>query len=252
MIKFKNIVIVALFFPILIFVSSTYASENARMYIDGIKYYNNGEFEKSIELFETIVGTGVNNGKLFYNLGNAHFKSGNLGKSILWYKRAIKLIPNDPDLKFNFQYANGFVKDKSEDKTFSVFKILFFWKQMLGQNTIKLCGLSFSFLFWLMIIFQMIKGRKLVKLHTGIVFTLAFIFISTASYDYYAEQFIKNAVILPAEVSVRSGLTVDSTELFILHVGTSVSVEEERKGYAKIRFSDDKIGWLEKENIEII
>ncbi len=170
----------------------------------------------------------------------------------MWYERAIKLTPNDPDLKFNFQYVKGFVKDKSDEKGFSVFKVLFFWKQLFGQNTIKWCGIFLSIVFWIMIIFQMVKNRKLMKIHTGLTLTLAIIFILTASYDYYAERFIKKAVILSPKVSVRSGLTDDSTELFILHVGTSVSVEAKRKNYVKIRFSDDKIGWLEKESLEII
>ncbi len=252
MIKAKNILIFVLFLPLLLVSVNVYASENARMYIDGIKYYNDGDFDKSVEIFEKIVDTGVKNGELFYNLGNANFKSGNLGKAILWYERASKLTPNDPDLKFNFQYVKGFVKDKSDEKGFSVYKVLFFWKQLLGQNTIKWCGISLSCLFWIMIIFQLVKGRKLMKIHTGLTLTLALIFILTASYDYYSERFIKKAVILSAKVSVRSGLTDDSTELFILHVGTSVSVEDKRKNYIKIRFSEGKIGWVEKESLEII
>lgn len=252
MIKVKHLVLFTLFLPLFLMAASSFASENPRLYIEGVTDYNNGDFKKSVDSFETIAASGVKNGKLFYNLGNAHFKAGNLGNSILWYERAVKMIPNDPDLKFNFEYAKGFVKDKSDEKGFSVFKILFFWKHLLGQNTIKYSGVALSFLFWIMIIFQMVKGRKIVKLHTGVVFTLAVIFILTASYDFYADRFIKKAVILPAKVSVRSGLTADSTELFILHVGTNVSVEDNRKGHVKIRFSDDKIGWIEKEYIEII
>ena len=237
---------------IILFPVSVFATEMARKHIEAVKYYNDGDFLKSVALMESIASTGIVNGKLFYNLGNAYFKAGNTGKAILWYERALKLIPNDPDLKFNFSYAEGFVKDKTEDKTFTVYKILFFWKQLFGRTLIQWAGISLFFLLWLMIIFQMIKGRKLIKIHTGITFILSIILIFTSVYDFYADTYKRKAVILHEKVYVRSGLTSDSTELFILHIGTRVSVDDERKGYVKIRFSDDKIGWINKDGIEII
>ncbi len=243
-----NIVIVLVF----ITPASVFATETARMHIDAVKYYNSGEFIKAAELMETIVSSGVINGKLYYNLGNAYFKSGNTGKAILWYERARKLIPNDPDLKFNFNYAEGFIKDKSEEKTLSVYKVLFFWKQLFGRSLIQWTGIIIFFLFWLMIIYQMIKGRNIIKIHTGITLALSLIFVMTSVYDYYADNYKKKAVILQEKVYVRSGLTDDSTELFILHTGTRVNVEDERKGYFKIRFSDDKIGWINQAGLEII
>lgn len=250
MIRLKNLLIYFIVF--ITFAVNVFASENLRNYIEGIKQYHEADFEQSVKLFEQIAASNVKNGNLFYNLGNANFKAGNIGKSILWFERALKLMPNDPDLKFNFNYVKGFVKDKSEDKVSPVYKILFFWKQLLGQNTIKLFAIILSFIFWILILFQMLKGRKLIKLHTGISFTLAMIFILTASYDYYAERFIKKAIIMSAKVSVRSGLTDDSTELYILHIGTKVNIEENREDYFKIRFSEDKIGWLSKTKLEII
>ncbi len=252
MIKLENILLYTSLIVIFFISSIAFASENPRIYLDGIKNYNNGDYVKAVEAFEKIAGEEVNNGKLFYNLANAHFKSGNIGKSIVWYERAMWLMPNDPDLKFNYQYVKGFVKDKSEGKELSIVKVLFFWKDLLGQTTIKWLAVSLFYLFWVMIVFQILKNRKLVKIHTGLIFFIAAIFTITASYDYYAQSYIKNAVILPEQVSIRSGLTDDSTELFILHVGTKVLVEESRKGYVKIRFSGDKIGWLSKESVEII
>lgn len=252
MIKSKKILIYTSLIVLFFISAIVSASENPRLYFDGIKNYNNGEYDKAVEVFEKIAGEEIRNGKLFYNLANAHFKSGNIGKSIVWYERALQLIPNDPDLKFNYQYVKGFVKDKAEDREFSVVKVFFFWKDLLGQTTIKWLAVSLFFIFWAMIVFQILKNRKLVKIHTGLIFTVATVFILTASYDYYDQSYIKKAVILPEEVSIRSGLTDDSTELFILHVGTKVLVEENRKGHVKIRFSGDKIGWLSKESVEII
>jgi uncharacterized protein YgiM (DUF1202 family) len=51
---------------------------------------------------------------------------------------------------------------------------------------------------------------------------------------------------------VRSGLTEDSTELFVLHAGTKVKIGKERNGFYRISFSDTKIGWLKKSEVGII
>ncbi len=237
---------------IILFPSTLSATEIARQHLDAVKYYNEGNFLKSAELMESIAETGVKNGKLFYNLGNAYFKGGNTGKAILWYERARKFIPNDPDLKFNLNYAEGFIKDKVEEKSFSVYRVLFFWKQLLGRSLIQWAGISLYILFWAMVVFQMVKSKKLIKIHTICALILSIIFILTSVFDYYTDIYKRKAVILSDKVHVRSGLTNDSTELFVLHTGTLVNVADERKGYVKIRFSNDKIGWVKKDVIEII
>jgi uncharacterized protein YgiM (DUF1202 family) len=98
----------------------------------------------------------------------------------------------------------------------------------------------------------MIKPVKGLKFASGMFLVLSLVFIMTAYYDYYDNHFNKKAIVLTETISVRSGLTDDSTELFVLHEGTKVGVDDELRGYVKIHFSDDKIGWVKKKDIEII
>jgi SH3-like domain-containing protein len=78
------------------------------------------------------------------------------------------------------------------------------------------------------------------------------VFTLTAFYNYYASRYLKQAVILPDSVAVRSGLTTDSTELFVLHGGTKVKIDKENRDFYRIYFSDGKIGWLKKKDVGII
>jgi SH3-like domain-containing protein len=80
----------------------------------------------------------------------------------------------------------------------------------------------------------------------GLIFTL------TAVYNDYEADFIKEAVILPAKVSIRSGLTNDATELFVLHAGTKVKIDKEKDDYIRISFSEGKIGWIKKSDAGVI
>jgi tetratricopeptide (TPR) repeat protein len=75
-------------------------------YLEASKLYNKGDFAGAASLFESIAAQHVVNGDLYYNIGNAYFKKGDVGKSILWYERAMKLMPGDPDLLFKIGRAH--------------------------------------------------------------------------------------------------------------------------------------------------
>ena len=231
--------------------SPVYASDTARDYVEAIKLYNDGHYRKAAELFEDIARQGIINGKLFYNTGNAWFKAGNIGKAMLWYERALKRMPRDPDLLFNYRYVKGFLKDKAEQESFPVFDVLFFWKDLLGIRVIQRLSVIFFAVFWLLVSINIVRSKRLQTVHY-IILAIALIFTFTALYDYYDAMFNKKAVIIADTAPVRSGLTESSTELFALHAGTRVDVDDKRDGYLKIRFSSDKIGWVKKDYLKII
>ena len=85
-----------------------------------------------------------------------------------------------------------------------------------------------------------------------VMLTIGLIFILTAAYNDYETDYIKEAVILPARVSIRSGLTDDATELFVLHAGTKVKIDKEKDDYIRISFSEGKIGWIKKSDAGVI
>ncbi|NJL58891.1 MAG: hypothetical protein HC887_03790, partial [Desulfobacteraceae bacterium] len=87
------------------------------------------------------------------NLGNAYLRNNDPGHALLWYERAMRLIPDDPDLKFNYGYAMSLTKDEKEDKDFPLFRILFFWKYLLSQSLTQQIALVLNFLFWLTLIY---------------------------------------------------------------------------------------------------
>lgn len=233
--------------------TSAQASEVTRAFLDGVTYYKENNFPAAISEFSRIAETGVKNSKLFYNLGNAYLKNDDLGNAILWYERALRLTPDDPDLKFNHEYALSQVKDAREDKALSVFRILFFWKHVMSAKTVQWTAIALNLIFWLIVTVRMIqKKKRILKTPGYLAMILALVFTLTAAYNYYETAYVKQAVILPAEVSVRSGLTDEATELFVLHAGTKVRIEKEHKGFFRIFFSEGKIGWIRKADAGII
>jgi len=228
------------------------ASEPARLFMQGVAAYEQKDYEKAVDAFLSIVEKGVRNGDLYYNLGNAYLQKGDLGRSLLWYERALKLIPGDPDLEFNRDYALTLTRDEAPEDQGGAARVLFFWNYLLDAHTIQMMALILNGIFWLSLGIYTRYPKRVIRYFLPLVFIVALFFCTTACFNYYGASRSKKAVILETEVSVRSGLGENTTELFTLHAGSRVRIQKTRGSYYQIRFSRDKLGWIRSVDAEII
>lgn len=233
-------------------VSIACAGKTPQSFLDGIRYYDAQDYPRAVAEFTTVADAGVRNGKLFYNLGNAYLKNGDIGQALLWYERALMYMPEDPDLKFNLEYARSRVKDQAEHKENPVLQVVFFWKTLLSRTAIQWIAVVLNGIFWLLMIVQLFVRKRSFRLPAAIVLCVAVIFTLTACYQFYVFRYVRYAIILPDEVPVRSGLSEDSTQLFVLHSGTKVRIDKQMDHHYLIRFSEKKIGWVNISDIGMI
>jgi hypothetical protein len=102
-------------------------------------------------------------------------------------------------------------------------------------------------IFWLFLLVGHLRQKQKLQRTAYGVLLFGVIFTATALYNYYEDTYRPQAVILPPEVSIRSGWTEDATELFVLHAGTTVRIQKEQNDHVRIYFADGKIGWINKE-----
>ncbi|MBU2452651.1 MAG: BatD family protein [Proteobacteria bacterium] len=220
-------------------------------FIDAIKNYKAGLFKEAATEFEAVAKQPIKNPYLFYNIANAYLKANDIGQAVLWYERAKILAPNDPDLKFNLEYAATLVKDKKE-APMTVMDVLFFWENLVSEKTIQITAIFSSFIFFAWAAIRVVK-KQLVFSGIGILLCSLFVLVTTiTSVNYYKRSSRLNAIIVKEEVAVRSGVTDTATKLFSLHAGTKVSVQAQRDGYLKILFSKGKVGWVKTNQAAII
>ena len=161
------------------------ARDNARDFIAAMAAYKAQDYPAAIEILETIVKNGVVNGQLYYNLGNAYLKNNDLGRALLWYERALALLPNDPDLRFNADFARSLTRDASEETATPLVRIFFFWKYQLSPNTIIVLAVLFNGLFWCLAAGWRFSSRRGLRLVMKIVLVPAVLFFLTATFNYY-------------------------------------------------------------------
>jgi len=247
----RMLCLVLLCFGFLSFSPQKAMADSAATFVNGIQQYKAGKFKEAATTFESLAAGPAKNPYLYYNTGNAYLKAGDLGRAVLWYERAKGLLPSDPDLAFNLDYAMGLVKDKNESSP-EIQDVLFFWDRLFPARVIQGTAILFSFVFFSWASFRVVKNRKIFS-GIGMILCVVFVLVTMmALVQYQQKAFNINAVIVQEEVFVRSGTTDTATKLFSLHAGTKVRVEDQREGYLKIRFSKDRVGWVKTLDAEII
>jgi tetratricopeptide (TPR) repeat protein len=220
------------------------AQAPGRQFLAAMEAYKTGDYATAAKDLEAIAAAGVRNGQLYYDLGNAHLKNNDLGRAILWYERALALIPNDPDLRFNYEYARSLTKDAQEGGPSPLTRILFFWNYELSARTIIVLALACNLIFWSLAIAWRLTRRRGLRHALLAALVPAIVFALTAAYNYIEAARRTQAIILPAAVAVRSGLESTSTQLFELHAGARVRIVRQLQDHVQIRYSEDKIGWI--------
>ena len=221
-------------------------------FVDGVKAYNTKDYATAVAKFEAVADKGAANAALYYDLGNAYLKNKDLGHALLWYERAAKLAPEDPDLRFNLEYARSLAKDAGEFQTGPLRRVLFFWCDMLAPQTLQLVTIGANLALWLLVGLCLFRRSRILRGLRAMALVAVLLLAPSMCYQMYEQAFVKQGILLNAKTSVRSGRTEDSTRLFELHAGSRVRVAANNNGWLKIHFGADKIGWVPADSVGII
>ena len=223
----------------------------------GIVSYTSGNYDEALKLWTDIYNTGFRSAELAYNIGNANFKLNNIPGAVLFYERAHLLKPADEDINYNLQIARSMVTDKFEEIPELFFVRWYnFLSLVLPSNGWAKISLVTFILFLLMLSLYIYSSKYRHKV-LGFWFALSFLIISILSVAFSARNKSivfgsHNAVIFSPLVSGKSSPDESGTDLFVLHEGTKVSVEDEVGEWFEIRLSDGNKGWVPANSLEII
>ncbi len=210
--------------------------------------YESQRFQEAAKIYESLVGQGVQNGYLFYNLGNAYYRQGKKGLSILNYLRAQQLLPRNADLQANLNYATQNTEDKIAPKRSGILRNLFFWLDSINRNENLLALALANFLFWTSLTLWLIYRNRVFDIlrKTALALTLAGLISNGAmSYlDFGSRN--QRGVVLTKLVEVKSSFGKGHVTLFRLHEGAVVSILGEKDQWNQIQLEEDKKGWTLK------
>lgn len=232
-------------------------SDNKTLWEQANTHYINGDYKGAVTDYEAILSNGYVSGTLFYNLGNAYFKDGQLGRSILNYNKALLLAPSDKDAEFNLSVANTYVKDNiAPMPEFPLSRWIHSLRSSLAGNTWGVLSLFFLVAALASALLFLLSERGTWR-KTGFFSGLCFmvIFILSVSFAATGRREIANpgeGVILTQAVSVKSAPKDSGSDIFIIHEGTKVGVISSFGEWREIMIADGNKGWVPARAMELI
>lgn len=213
--------------------------------------YKKGNYKDSIDIYERIENHGYINGNIFYNMGNAYYRQGKIGKAILSYNKAKNLIPRDEDLQTNLDYLRKQIKDQDNSDKSSAFQTLFFWIYMFNLNEFIYGLLIINGILFLFLTLRVFYKSGAIKTISTVIALLYMLSLFSVFGKYIIERNKNHGIVIADEINIRSGIGFDNVILFKLHEGADFEIEEEKDNWLKIFLNDGKRGWVEKDFVGI-
>lgn len=252
--KYKILIILLVFLRVLPVISQETREEKFNA---GVEFYKAGNYQDALKTWTEIYNSGYRSAELDFNIGNAHFKLNNTPGAILFYERALLLKPADEDIQYNLQIARTLVVDKIEEipQLFFV-RWVNFVSLTVSTNTWARTSLLTFILSLIFLSVYFYSGKYKLKV-LGFWMAVLLILISAFSITFSARNKAlikenKAAIIFSAQISVKSSPDDSGTDLFIIHEGTKVTVEDEVGEWLEIKLSDGNKGWIPSNSLEII
>lgn len=222
--------------------------------------YADGRYSEAVALYQTIIaeqGQNINSeaARVYYNLGNAYFKQGELAQSILAYERALRLDPGYEDAEYNLVFAQSRITDNIKDNDFflsswavalrnSASEHVWWWISV-GLFVVGLIGIL------VFLLYRSVVVRKVAFYIACVAFVCSLVGGVNARSLHKRDVLRNEAIITQGIVNAKSSPDRSGTDLFTVHEGTKVVIQETIGDWANVRVAQYE-GWIELRTLERI
>jgi tetratricopeptide (TPR) repeat protein len=215
----------------------------------GVEYYNASNYREALNEWLDLYNTGYRSAELNYNIGNAYFKLNDVPGAILFYERARLLKPAGNNINYNLQISRSLAVDKFEEIP-ELFFVRWFDFLALLQPTNTWAVISMiSFIIFLILLSVYIYSSRYRTKVLGFWAAVLFLILSASSLAFTVRNrslvYDSNrAVIFASSVNGKSSPDNSGTDLFVLHEGSMVTIEDSVGEWYEIKLSDGNKGWV--------
>lgn len=224
----------------------------------GNRSYEAGQFPEAAAIYQSIITAGIQDSALYFNLGNAYFKEGDVGRAILNYRRAQRLDPRDAETRTNLAIARLQTLDrldKADDNAFA--NLVELAEEWLTLREAAILAL----LLWLLVSACLIVAilveplRRYSLWAAGVIGFFLIIGLASMASRTYQESTAPEAVVVAEEIDVTSG--PGNAEQYVvefnLHSGAEVRITESRPDWRRVALpGNDFQGWVPASAVELV
>ena len=231
---------------VLALTSSAGAAETAQAFEAANKLYEQGRYREAAAAYGELAQKLPGNVAVRFNLGNACFKSGQIGHAIAAFHHAQQLAPRDPDIQANLQFARSQVNGVTLKHTW--------WQRRLASLTLNEWTILAAVPLWLLIGLIALgqfkpalrpKVRTLVLaagLATLVGFALA---IAAATVNKSG----KTLIVTARDTVVRHGPLEESQSAFTVNDGAELEWLDSKDDWRQVSDGQNRIGWIKADAV---
>ena len=230
-----------------IFLTTLFAQANAN--------YAEGNYAEAAKQYQEVLAEQPS-AEVYYNLGNAYFKQGELSQSILAYERALRLKPTMKDAKHNLQFAQTRIVDNIEDtQSFFLSSWLKAVRNALNQQVWVILSISLFILalvgFFFFAFSRTIWLRKAAFYTSLVALLISICACANAGSLHKRDTQRSEAIITQGIVNAKASPDRSGTDLFTIHEGTKVRITDVIGEWCCIHVGNN-IGWMQLAHLERI
>jgi tetratricopeptide (TPR) repeat protein len=208
------------------------------------KLYEEGKFTDAASAYEKLARSGETSAALYFNLGNAFFKSGQTGRAVAAYRTAEQITPRDPDLRANLQFA----RNQTTGPTLPPGR----WQRWLGRLTLNEWTLLAAGAVWLwLLLLAALQWRPALKpalrMYVFSLAILAGLSCACVAATLRETRFTRTAIVVTRDVVVRYGPLAESPTAFTVHDGAELRVLDQKDEWLQVTAGPRRIGWLRRD-----
>jgi tetratricopeptide (TPR) repeat protein len=238
--------------PVLIFAQL----DSEQLFEQANKHYSQSKYDKAASDYHKLVDQGLESSELYYNLGNAEYKLGHLGKSILYYEKAKLLSPNNASINNNLSIA----RDKVQSDILEIpdFLPVRLWRGMAKALSptmwiVVQCLLGMLLLYKIYLLFNLSESSNRLRTIGLMLVSILFLVISYAAgkTSHNLLHLHDHGIVLNAS-TMFSAPDNRSDEIELLTEGVKVKITDNIDEWYKVELMNKNIGWIEMKSIDRI
>jgi tetratricopeptide (TPR) repeat protein len=212
-------------------------------------------YRQSAEAYESLIADGVRNGKIYYNLGNAYYRLGDIGRAVLAYRRAREYEPRDAQLQANLRSARSQRANRIEEPARNrLVENLLFWHvntSLAGRIRFAIAVFSSA---WVLLIVNLFWPRRFLVGVSVACLLLSVVAGVSSAVQIHNRRTHPAGVILAEDVIARTGNGQSYQPQFEekLQPGVEFTLLERRGDWLRIRLPDDQQAWIRAETAETL
>lgn len=222
----------------------SFGDENETLFARGNHLYNAAKYQEALNAYQKILSSGKHSAALYFNMGDASFRSGDLPSAMLYFEKAAKLSPGDPDIKANIRFTDQ-IEEVPE------FFLTTWWKSVclaFPANTLTIISLMFVMGGSVLLIVYFYAHHLLLKKSAFYASIIAFLIGFSTVYVLREQHRLlisqQTGIVFSNPVYLKSSPSAASKPAILIHAGLKVIIVGRSGSWLKVQLVNGKVGWM--------